>query len=58
MSPQSDYRYINNGAKADNILQEFPAQTFSGTVTNIAGSRNSTPAHCKLKYASTTTNMF
>jgi RND family efflux transporter MFP subunit len=39
--PQSDYRYIHNGDKADLLLQEFPGQTFEGTVTNIAGSLNS-----------------
>ena len=40
--PQSDYRYIHNGDKADILLQEFPGQVFVGTVTNIAGSLNST----------------
>jgi RND family efflux transporter MFP subunit len=39
--PQSDYRYIHNNDKADLVLQEFPGQTFVGTVTNIAGSLNS-----------------
>ena len=39
--PQSDYRYIHNNDKADLTLQEFPGQSFIGTVTNIAGSLNS-----------------
>lgn len=39
--PQSDYRYIHNNDKAEIALQEFPGQTFAGTVTNIAGSLNS-----------------
>jgi len=38
--PQSDYRFIHNNDKADLLLQEFPGQTFSGTVTNISGSLN------------------
>lgn len=38
--PQSDYRYIHNGDKATLSLQEFPGKTFTGTVTNIAGSLN------------------
>ena len=40
--PQSDYRYLHNGDKADILLQEFPGKVFIGTVTNIAGSLNST----------------
>jgi RND family efflux transporter MFP subunit len=39
--PQSDYRFIHNGDKADIILQEFPGKKFVGTVTNLAGSLNS-----------------
>ena len=39
--PQSDYRFIHNNDKAELILQEFPGQSFTGTVTNIAGSLNS-----------------
>jgi len=39
--PQSDYRFIHNGHKADIILQEFPGRKFVGTVTNLAGSLNS-----------------
>jgi RND family efflux transporter MFP subunit len=39
--PQSDYRYLHNGDKADILLQEFPGKVFIGTVTNIAGSLNS-----------------
>ncbi len=39
--PQSDYRYLHNGDKADILLQEFPGKVFVGTVTNIAGSLNS-----------------
>jgi RND family efflux transporter MFP subunit len=39
--PQTDYRYIHTGDKADLLLQEFPGQAFSGTVSNIAGSLNS-----------------
>lgn len=39
--PQSDYRYIHNNDKAVLSLQEFPGKTFTGTVTNIAGSLNS-----------------
>lgn len=39
--PQSDYRYIHNGDRADLLLQEFPGTAFAGTVTNIAGSLNS-----------------
>jgi RND family efflux transporter MFP subunit len=39
--PQSDYRYIHNGDKADILLQEFPGKVFTGTVTNIAGALNS-----------------
>lgn len=39
--PQSDYRYIRNNDKAQILLQEFPNQPFTGTVTNIAGSLNS-----------------
>ena len=38
--PQSDYRFIHNNDQADLLLQEFPGQTFSGTVTNISGSLN------------------
>jgi RND family efflux transporter MFP subunit len=40
--PQSDYRFIHNGDKAELSLQEFPGRTFIGKVTNIAGSLNST----------------
>ncbi len=40
--PQSDYRFIHNHDKAELYLQEFPGQSFTGTVTNIAGSLNST----------------
>lgn len=39
--PQSDYRYIHNGDKAAILLQEFPGQSFTGIVTNIAGSLTS-----------------
>lgn len=39
--PQSDYRQIKNGDRADVLLQEFPGQTFVGKVTNIAGSLKS-----------------
>jgi len=39
--PQSDYRYIHSGDKATLSLQEFPGKTFTGAVTNIAGSLNS-----------------
>lgn len=39
--PQSDYRYIHNNDKASIALQEFPGQSFIGTVTNIAGSLDS-----------------
>jgi RND family efflux transporter MFP subunit len=39
--PQSDYRNIHNGDKADILLQEFPGKVFTGTVTNLAGSLNS-----------------
>ncbi|HEY9680971.1 MAG TPA: efflux RND transporter periplasmic adaptor subunit [Oculatellaceae cyanobacterium] len=39
--PQSDYRYIHNGDKAELLLQEYPGQSFTGIVTNIAGSLNS-----------------
>jgi RND family efflux transporter MFP subunit len=39
--PQSDYRNIHNGDKASVTLQEFPGQSFVGTVTNIAGSLDS-----------------
>jgi RND family efflux transporter MFP subunit len=39
--PQSDYRYIHNGDKAEVLLQEFPDKVFTGTVTNIAGALNS-----------------
>jgi len=39
--PQSDYRSIHNGDRADILLQEFPGRAFAGTVTNIAGSLNS-----------------
>lgn len=38
--PQSDYRQIHNGDKAELNLQEFPGHKFIGTVTNIAGSLN------------------
>lgn len=38
--PQSDYRYIHNGDKADILLQEYPDKVFTGTVTNIAGALN------------------
>ena len=33
--PQADYRYIHNNDKAAITLQEFPGQSFTGTVTNI-----------------------
>jgi len=36
--PQSDYRQIKDGNKAEILLQEFPGQTFTGTVSNMAGS--------------------
>ncbi|HEY9776486.1 MAG TPA: efflux RND transporter periplasmic adaptor subunit [Planktothrix sp.] len=39
--PQTDYRYIHSGDKADILLQEFPGQVFTGKVTNIAGSLSS-----------------
>jgi RND family efflux transporter MFP subunit len=39
--PQSDYRHIHNGDKADILLQEYPGKKFTGTVTNLAGSLNS-----------------
>jgi RND family efflux transporter MFP subunit len=39
--PQSDYRYIHTGDRADILLQEFPGRSFKGIVTNIAGSLNS-----------------
>jgi RND family efflux transporter MFP subunit len=39
--PQSDYRQIHTNDRADLVLQEFPGQSFIGTVTNIAGSLNS-----------------
>jgi|SRR5277367_193471 len=39
--PQSDYRNIHTGDKADLLLQEFPGKAFTGTVSNSAGSLNS-----------------
>jgi RND family efflux transporter MFP subunit len=39
--PQTDYRYIHSGDKANILLQEFPGQKFVGTVTNISGQLNS-----------------
>jgi len=39
--PQSDYRYIHTNDHPQIILQEFPGQAFTGTVTNIAGSLSS-----------------
>lgn len=39
--PQSDYRFIHNNDRAELSLQEFPGKTFTGSVTNIAGSLNS-----------------